>query len=413
MILSDNIKKKIENEIGADVELLGIKSVETAVASEMRANGIKKVKDYINIIDNDYLKFNLLIEKIVVPKTWFFRNKDSFLYLKNNFLLKWRMNKNNFLNVLSIPCSTGEEPYSIAATLIEGGLKKQDFHIDAFDISQKSISIAKKGVYSKRHTHIEDLPYAKGYIHCKEDNYIVDDRLSETVSFKKYNLMNLNKRKKYDIIFCRNIFIYLNNEAREIVLENLKKILKKEGVIFTGHAEIGIFLNSGFNKVNSKNSFVCKIGDNGNNENIVNKVHVKRKKRIKKRVVVSNKQLVFRNDIEKDKKVLKNDNEELLREKIINLSDSGKYDEAMALCNEYLNKYSLNAEIFCIRGLIYQLKNDFDEAENDFTKAIYLDPYYYEALLHKSNLLTRKGKNEKAEMYRVRAKRVEEREYGK
>ncbi len=122
MILTKNIKRTIEHKIGADVQLLGIKSVESAVLKGMKSHGYKSPETYGILLESDKAVYNSFVEDVVVPKTWFFRNRDSFLFLKNKYIKEWKKSNKEVLRVLSIPCSTGEEPYSIAATLFEGGL---------------------------------------------------------------------------------------------------------------------------------------------------------------------------------------------------------------------------------------------------------------------------------------------------
>jgi len=421
MILTKNIKRTIEHKIGADVQLLGIKSVESAVLKGMKSYGYKNPETYGILLESDKTVYDSFVEDVVIPKTWFFRNKDSFLFLKNKYIKEWRESNKAILKVLSIPCSTGEEPYSIAATLFEGGLSKEQFHIDAMDISNKAIKFAECGIYLKTHTHMEDVNYSGKFLYKKDNRILVDDILKSQITFSHVNLLNMENisKRKYDLIFCRNVFIYFNDAARKKVIRNLENKLAKDGIIFTGHAELNIFLNAGLKKINFKNIFACR-------EEIIDGEELKpykRKKIInKKRIIIDRKTTTvntnntnntkIKSKLKKDEisdvKKSESDKREIsVFEEIEFYANKEDYVKAMELCNSYIDGNSEpDAEIFCLRGLVNQLQGHFDAAENDFNKAIYLNPESYETLLHMSNLMERKGLMKKAQLFKNRAKRL-------
>ncbi len=394
MIISDNINKIIEKKIGADINLLGVKNVESAILNGIKKSKAKSIEEYGILLQIDNNIYNSFVEEIIIPKTWFFRNKDSYIYLKNEIIGKWKTEENRVLRVLSIPCSTGEEPYSIASTLFEAGLNKSNFTIDAMDISNNAISFANCGIYPKNHTQIEDVSFINQYIFENGENIYVDDQLKSQISFINANLLDINSlnKKKYDIIFCRNVFIYFTKKAREKVILNLKNLLIKGGLIFTGHAELNIFLNSGFIKTGTKNSFVCSVGKKKKKE-----LKKKKKRELKiniKKAIISKEQI----NIEKEPTVL-------TYQMIKSLADIGEYQKAMLLCETYIEEMKPDAEIFYIKGLIHQLQNSMDNAQVNFEKAIYLKPDYYDALLQMSFLMEKKGKLKSAVLFKNRAKR--------
>ncbi len=403
MILTDKIKNIIERKLGADIDLMGAKSIESAVLSEMKKSKADSIGEFEKLlrIDNDI--YNSFIDEIIVPKTWFFRNKDSFLFLKEEVSKELKSNKDYFIKILSIPCSTGEEPYSIAATLFEAGLKKNQFHIDAMDISNKSISIAKNGVYLKKQSYFEEVDYSEKYIFEKDGSIMVDDILKDQITFFNANLLDVFgiNNTKYDVIFCRNVFIYLNQKSRNAVITNLKNKLAKNGMLFTGHAEINIFFNCGFIKVDSKNSFVCKIEKRENKKTIIKKI---------KKVKVDRRKVDFTRVFKEKTKLVetlieKKDGKFFSLQEIKSFADNGDYKQAMDLCESYLDMKNPNAEIYCIKGLIHQLQNDLDMAQKCFEKAIYLKPYYYDALLHMSILYEKKGSLDQSERFKKRAQK--------
>src|SRR5262249_46449070 len=101
--------------------------------------------------------FDLFLEQVLVPETWFFRYPDAYQYLKR--WARQQIATRKHLRILSVPCSTGEEPYSIAIALFDAGLTPQQFTIDAADISSNALKKAQAGIYTNNSFRGTDLLY--------------------------------------------------------------------------------------------------------------------------------------------------------------------------------------------------------------------------------------------------------------
>ncbi|MFT5550039.1 MAG: chemotaxis protein methyltransferase CheR [Candidatus Azotimanducaceae bacterium] len=144
-------------------------------------------------------------------------------------------------NILCIPCSTGEEPYSIAIALLEAGVDRNKFNIVGIDINTEAIERALEGIYNKRDVSRMPSDLIEKYFIPNNDKYFIKEKIKSMVKFRSYNLFNedIAELGRFDFIVSRNMFIYFDLETKKRAALILKKILKSpEGLIFYGHADL-------------------------------------------------------------------------------------------------------------------------------------------------------------------------------
>jgi len=146
------------------------------------------------------------------------------------------------LRIWSVPSSTGEEPYSIAIYLIEywKGLAHRDVELISSDIDSNVLASAKKGLYSKRSVQNIPLPLVKKYFKEINGQFQLSDDIRESVSFTLANILsasNMKQFRHFDLIFCRNLLIYFDDESRKKAAQVLYDAMKPGGYIFLGHSE--------------------------------------------------------------------------------------------------------------------------------------------------------------------------------
>lgn len=153
------IQNLLRQKIGIDANIIGSKIVK-AVENRRSICGSINLNDYFQLLQNSKQEFDELVELIVVPETWFFRDGQPYNAIASYVRSQW-LNKSHIgkLRLLSIPCSTGEEPYSLAMTLLDLGLLPNQFNIDAVDISKKSLAKAKKGIYGRHSFRRDNLEF--------------------------------------------------------------------------------------------------------------------------------------------------------------------------------------------------------------------------------------------------------------
>ena len=228
------IESLLEKEIGVSADAIGAEVIAKAVGLRVAECGLADIKAYLNLVNTSEEEQGNLIEAVVVPETWFFRNKNSFSFLSNYVTGEWlSKHSGDRLRVLSVPCSTGEEPYSIAMAFMDVGIGGNRFHIDGVDISEAALGRAKSGVYTKGSFRGDDLAFRKRYFEPKGDAYQLNADVRKKVRFIKGNVLDVSffmDQEPYDIIFCRNLLIYLSSEAKRRVFEILKRLLARYGI---------------------------------------------------------------------------------------------------------------------------------------------------------------------------------------
>ncbi|NLP63502.1 CheR family methyltransferase [Paraburkholderia sacchari] len=198
-------------------------------------------------LTTDTAERQALIDALVVPETWFFREREAFAALARGGVQRLAAEPGEPVRVLSVPCSTGEEPYSAAMALMDAGLAHGQFGIDAIDISATSIAAATRGVYG-RNAFRGDTPTLHGfrerYFHPAPDGWQLADAVRRAVSFECANLFDWLAAHpvRYDFIFCRNVLIYFDREAQDRAIGLLRARLADGGMIFVGPAETGLMM---------------------------------------------------------------------------------------------------------------------------------------------------------------------------
>ncbi|MGA9381776.1 MAG: protein-glutamate O-methyltransferase CheR, partial [Phormidium sp.] len=234
------IEKLLSQRIGIDVQIIGHQKIARSVEQRRLACGLPNSESYFKFMQALPQEFEELVEEIVVPETYFFRDRKPFDFLKSYVVSEWlaKSNRTKF-SLLSVPCSTGEEPYSMAITLLEAGLPVHRFSIDAIDISKQAITKAKTGIYGKNSFRGEDWTDRDRYFQLTKAGYQIIPYVQNTVHFRTGNLLNMfsNLQGKYDIIFCRNLLIYLKLTACVEVFQTLDRLLVPHGLLFVGASE--------------------------------------------------------------------------------------------------------------------------------------------------------------------------------
>jgi chemotaxis protein methyltransferase WspC len=168
------IKEILNVRIGLHADSVGDSSIERAIGHRMHAIGITRMASYLERLSKDENEIDELVEEVVVPETWFFRNSIPFKTMVDcvqelRLIKKHRVH--DILKILSIPCSTGEEPYSISMSLLDGGLKAGEFKIDAVDISKRALTKARRGIYGRHSFRENDLTFREKYFKRSRSGY--------------------------------------------------------------------------------------------------------------------------------------------------------------------------------------------------------------------------------------------------
>ena len=223
--------------------------VHRRIMRRLRELKLKNFKVYIQLLQNhESGELPNFINAITTNLTSFFRENHHFQYLKDDFLPEHfdHFSNSRRLRIWSAGCSTGEEPYSLAMTLLETNgvnLDLWDVKILATDLDSEVISTGIKGVYSfdrveKVPTQIRSKYFQKS---SKEGSEVVRVKqdLREFITFKQFNFLSSAWPMKgpFDVIFCRNVLIYFDKETQTKLVNKFCSLLRPGGCLMLGHSE--------------------------------------------------------------------------------------------------------------------------------------------------------------------------------
>ncbi|HCS08977.1 MAG TPA: chemotaxis protein CheR, partial [Pseudomonas sp.] len=249
----------LKRRIGLDVASVGPAIIERAVRQRCTALNMQDHDEYWQRLNASADEQQALIESVIVPETWFFRYPESFATLGR--LARERLAAQTaprVLRLLSLPCSTGEEPYSIAMAMFDAGFAAHQFRVEALDISPLSIQRAQRAVYGKNSFRGQDIGFRERHFTLEADGYHVSARVREQIEFKVGNVLDpalTASQPPYDFVFCRNLLIYFDLKTQQQALDALTRMTRLDGVLFIGPAEGSLLNGLGMRSINAPQSF--------------------------------------------------------------------------------------------------------------------------------------------------------------
>jgi|JFJP01.1.fsa_nt_gi Methylase of chemotaxis methyl-accepting proteins len=432
------IEALLRQKIGLDAVTIGTNTIARSVHRRMADCGLTDIKIYLTKLQASAPELEELIETVVIPETWFFRDREPFVFLSRYVQSEWLpKNAGQTLRVLSLPCSTGEEPYSIAIALLSAGFSQKNFTIDAADISKVAIQKARRGVYGKNSFRDQNLDFRSRYFSSMGDLYQLHDMVRGKVNFIQGNILDryfLFGQIPYDVIFCRNLLIYFDEAGRNQTIQLLNRLLKTQGILFLGHSEAGQKLPPEFGSVRHSLAFAYRktaLSDSVQAKKDTSNSKLSAFDREPKPAETRDDLKSYKSSNTHSKSWNSNsgylgggDPSEILRVRSIALAagepksasadletarclaDRGQLQEAARLCETYLSQNRTNADAYVLLGQVYQATGDRLQAEQYFQKATYLKPNHYQGLIHLALLKEERGDLAGAAIIRQRIQRL-------
>lgn len=429
MSLVEEFSGLLKRRIGLDSGSIGRAAVERAVRHRMQAAGVEEEQDYLMRVQAWPDEMQQLIEAVIVPETWFFRYPESQAAMAT--LARERLFapgcESRVLRVLSMPCSSGEEPYSIAMALLDAGVPPQRFQVDAVDISVRMVEFAQRAVYGRNSFRGDDLAFRARHFSEAPDGHQLASRVTAQVRFRSGNLFDPNllaSAAPYDFVFCRNLLIYFDLPTQERAIQVLRRYAREDGVIFVGPAETSLLTGRRLPSVPIARSFAFRatpapapaepapsFGRPPAPARPTVHAWTPPRRPVAQtpapRLPLPHAAIAEPPSVPVDK-APGQAAQASLRE-IAALADQGRVRDAMTQCQAHLEIHGASADALHLHGLLLDAEGQARQAQAAYRKALYLEPNHREALLHLAALVASDGDHEGARRLQARAAREEAR----
>ncbi|HLJ95069.1 MAG TPA: CheR family methyltransferase [Gemmataceae bacterium] len=387
----------LRQRIGLEPDSLGATTLPRAVTARMRALGLTAPEAYATRLAGDAEEFQILLADVAVPETWFFRGGEVFTYLAGHVgdAVRQQGSGKRF-RILSVPCSTGEEPYSLAIALTEAGVLPASWEIEALDLSFGHVKTARQARFGKFSFRQTTPALRDRYFKPVESCWELDPRIRSRVRFRQGNLLDpqfLVNEESFDLILCRNLFIYLHPDARQQALNTIIRLLAADGWLCVGHADRLDIHNACLTRAGPESYFLYRRAA----------LPASPAPTVSKTLAPPN---LDHTVPESALAAAEGSSPVALLEHARQQADSGKLADALASCQEQLARVGPSADLYSLMGVIHQAQQEQDAAVRCYQRALYLDRDHPEALAHLMLLSQERGDGVQAERLRRRLKRV-------
>jgi chemotaxis protein methyltransferase WspC len=414
-----NFASLLRASIGLDAASIGVSAIERAVQTRLAACHLQKEEEYWDLVRGSNVELQALIEAVVVPETWFFRDAEALAaavrFVRDSCLASGKSR----VRLMSLPCATGEEPYSLAMALLDAGVPAHQFQIDAVDISEHALEEAQLGLYRRSSFRGDALGYRARHFEVTPEGYRILDRVRGQVRFHHGNLLNpasLPAMGDYDVVFCRNVLIYFDRAAQGRAIDVITRLLTPSGLLFVGPAESGVLLSHGL--VSARMPKAHAFHPTRGSDRVEEKAPIARAQPAKPpankpaTVVRKRDPVVARveqssprtNDAITPSQTGADANAGF--EGVIQLANENRVAEAAQQCEEHLRRHGPSAQAFYLLGLMRDAAGREGDAAACYRKALYLDPHHHDALVHLALLMEMTNDAPEAHRLRARARRA-------
>ncbi|MBI1921435.1 MAG: response regulator [Geobacter sp.] len=436
---------------GLHFEPRNAKLLQRGLVNRMGALKISSFREYY-----DYLvqhaerrgELNKLLQFLTVGETYFFRYHAHYEILREQVIgdatEERRKDGTRRLRLWSAGCSTGEEPYSLAITVMESlpDWRDWDIQILATDINRRSLKRARDGVYSHRALRVTPGEYLGRYFEKVGTSFIVKDEVRSLVEFAQFNLQTPvfpgmgDPTGGFDAIFCRNVMIYFNVQTMREIVKKFTRSLVPAGYLFLGHSETLMQISSDYERLSRHGGFYYRKKDgvavaaspregSGRLPEAAAPVAAGKPSPFKRRrepprvpelpaflpvplpPASASPEVLFR----QAEKLFDDEHYEAASEVLEEvlaavpdhtgacvmqgfiLANSGRFEEALACCERALRLDDLLPQAYFLKGLIMELIDRETEAVKEYRKAILLDMFFVMPHYHLGKLFVRTGKH--------------------
>jgi chemotaxis protein methyltransferase WspC len=397
--------------LGFNADAVGRPAVANAIRRAMAEQRVSDIAAYARLVVHDAGAWETLVDHVVVPETLFFRDATPFELVAEFACERRQREAAGVLRVLSCPCSSGEEAYSLAITLLDGGTPRDAFSVRAVDVSRRAVRRAAANRFPANSFRGADLSYRDRYFEAAGDGmWKLQEAVAELVSVQQGNMLApdlLAEEPPFDVVFCRNLLIYLHAQAKAGVMAAVRRLLAPNGLLVVGHAEAAIAREHGFRPVGRPGAFAFSLeGARRAATPLPRPRRVRDERgaplpaeRVSVRIAKRPGSASFpRLHVEAETSLAR----------ASELADAGRLVDALRVCAAHLERTPDSADGHFLMGVLRDAMGERRLASVSLTKALYLDPAHLAALQHLALTREADGDFSGAALLRARARRAGE-----
>lgn len=391
----ERFRDYVQRRSGIFLEADRAESLRVSLIARVAHHGCATFDDYYCTLTRDEAEFQELLNLVTINETSFFRFPAQFDVLASSVipeLLDAKPGESGVFRVWSAGCSSGEEPYSIAMTLLDAKVRESGFEpqVVGTDVSTEALDRANRGIYPLRSLVGVPASARERFFEPASDGHRLVSRVRDVVDFSYHNLVKepypLALTGNWDVIFCRNVTIYFRLESTRRIVHRFFESLNPGGYLFVGHSETLAAVSGEFEPVEKDGVFLY------------------RKPLLRHALVAGSTSRRSREEsrssggqacaaaptrlqpaaLQPNPQGSQGVEEHLAAAHIY--ANAGDFASAIASCRRALNVNPLTAAARYVLGVIYQRLDDTDRAIVEFQRTICINPDFVLAHFNLANL---------------------------
>jgi len=211
------------------------------ITARMRRTDTDSYREYRRLLERDEGEREQLLDSLSINVTGFFRNPEAWEQLRP--VLRELTEDHRRVRLWSAPCADGREPYSAAMLALDDPeVDARRIEITATDINRDILRTARAGTYETSQTtdiaeELEPLADYEQYVDQDGDTFRIRDAVTDMITFQQHDLIRGDPKRDFDLVFCRNLLIYIDSEYKVPIFETIRGSLREGGYLMIGMTE--------------------------------------------------------------------------------------------------------------------------------------------------------------------------------
>ncbi|MBX3389285.1 MAG: hypothetical protein KF691_07490 [Phycisphaeraceae bacterium] len=405
------VQRWLSERMSLDADLMRGAGFRALLDERLQSLGLSTEDEYLSLLERSPEEAERIAGSIAVPETWFFRYPHSFGLLVEQLSSKLASGAAS-LRMMSIGCATGEEPYGMAMAAAYAGWPDERVTIDAIDRSGAVLERARQAEYGSFSLRHEIPAWAIQFLQHEPGRILVDKQIRAMVRFRRADALDAGTlgTAGADVVFCRNLLIYLSAGARARLLTSITDSLVEGGLLFVGHAEQMLAIGTAMKRLEAPHAFALErvaptlTKQTSRSETPDRVSPAFGPPQIRRAAVSSSTTAAARPPVEV---IAKHSRPEPGLEEARTLADEGRTIESEDLIRRILAKKGPSAPALELLGTLRGAANDSAGAKALFEQALYLEPARPTALLQLAMIFEKMGDQAMADRLWNRLRRVQ------